>query len=128
MRNPRRDLSEARKGDGSAVNINTLGLCKKSGKLVTGFDAVVEEMANEKSKIAGVLVASDISEKTLKELRFQSQRLGFSRPVIKIDATMDELERILRKRTGILAVLDEGFFKSFAANSSDNQSVQIKTL
>lgn len=110
------------------MNINTLGLCKKSGKLVTGFDAVVEEMANEKSKIAGVLVASDISEKTLKELRFQSQRLSFSRPVIKIDATMDELEKVLRKRTGILAVLDEGFFKSFAANSSDNQSVQIKTL
>lgn len=105
------------------MNINTLGLCKKCGKLITGFDAVVDEMGKEKSRISGVLVASDISEKTLKELKFQSAKLSFSRPVIKINATMDELERVLSKRTGIIAVLDEGFFRSFAANSSDYQSV-----
>ena len=50
--------------------LSTLGLCRKSGRLIHGFDPVCEELKNPKSKIAGVILASDVSEKTQKEMRF----------------------------------------------------------
>ena len=43
---------------------------QKSGRLIHGFDPVCEELKNPKSKIAGVILASDVSEKTQKEMRF----------------------------------------------------------
>lgn len=105
------------------MNINTLGLCKKCGKLVTGFDAVIDEIKNPKSKIAGVLIAADISAKTEKELRFSIENTGKKLNIVKIAADMASLQKVLGKKTGIIAVLDYGFFKSMTANSSDSQSV-----
>ena len=50
--------------------LSTLGLCRKSGKLIHGFDPVCDELKNPRSKIAGVVIAKDVSEKTQKEMRF----------------------------------------------------------
>ena len=44
--------------------LGTLGLCRRAGKLVFGFDAVADEVKNPKSKVYGVVLASDISEKS----------------------------------------------------------------
>lgn len=92
--------------------LNTLGLCRRAGKLITGFDPVVEEMAKPSGKVAGVMLASDISPKTRKEILFQADKYGVK--TAETDSPMDEIGKILGKRTGIIAVLDEGLFRSLS--------------
>ena len=50
--------------------LSTLGLCRKSGRLIHGFDPVCDELKKPGNKIAGVILAKDVSEKTGKEMRF----------------------------------------------------------
>ena len=73
-------------------------------------DPVCEELKNPKSKIAGVILASDVSEKTQKEMRFFCDK--YSALLSQCDCTMDEIKSVLGKRTGVLAVLDEGLYAS----------------
>jgi ribosomal protein L30E len=75
-----------------------------------GFDAVVEEIKSPKNKVCGVLTASDLSEKTKKEVRFECGRAGIT--VNEIPETLDELKGITGKRAGVIAVLDEGLYGS----------------
>lgn len=90
--------------------LGTLGLCRRAGKLVSGFDAVADEVKNPKSKVYGVILASDISEKTEKEVRFICGK--FKVPVETVNATLDEIGGVMGKRTGVIAILDKGLFKS----------------
>ena len=94
------------------MNINTLGLCRKAGKLVYGFDAVIDELAKPKTKAAGILAAKDLSSKTRKELDFRLTAMNVQIPVADMDADMDAVAKILGKRTGIILITDEGFWKS----------------
>ena len=48
--------------------INILTICRKAGGIVTGFDPVKE--GSLEGKIFVILLASDISEKSEKEIRF----------------------------------------------------------
>jgi ribosomal protein L7Ae-like RNA K-turn-binding protein len=70
---------------------------------VFGFDAVTEAM--KKGKAAGVLTTSDISPKTLKEIRFHAEKYNTS--VFEIPASMEETGVLLGKKAGVLAVTDE---------------------
>ncbi|MBQ8790696.1 MAG: ribosomal L7Ae/L30e/S12e/Gadd45 family protein [Ruminiclostridium sp.] len=90
--------------------LSTLGLCRRAGKLIYGFDPVCEEIKSPKSKVCGVALAKDISEKTLKEITFTCEKYGTA--LFKSDAGMDEIKSVLGKRTGIIAILDEGLYKS----------------
>lgn len=90
--------------------LSTLGLCRKSGRLIHGFDPVCEELKNPKSKIAGVIIASDVSDKTQKEMNFFCDK--YSVKLSQCGCTMDEIKTVLGKRTGVLAVLDEGLYSS----------------
>lgn len=90
--------------------LSTLGLCRKAGKLVYGFDAVCEEIKKPGKKVAGVLIASDISAKSEKEVRFVCEK--YSVVVLKAQLTMDEIKGVLTKRTGIIAFLDKGLFSA----------------
>lgn len=94
------------------MNINTLGLCRKAGKLVYGFDAVLDELAKPKTKAAGILVAKDLSPKTRKELDFRLTAVNSPVAVTEMEADMDAVAKILGKRTGIILITDEGFWKS----------------
>jgi len=104
----KRSFDRALKGKGrNIMNIlTTLGLCKRAGKLITGFDAVVADI----NKAAGILITRDLSEKTKKEITFQCDK--HKTKLIEIDHTMEEIESVLNKKTGIIAVLDNGLFKS----------------
>ena len=90
--------------------LSTLGLCRKSAKLIHGFDPVCDELKNPKSKIAGVVIAKDVSEKTQKEMRFFCDK--YETMLFVCENTMDEIKNVIGKRTGVLAVLDEGLYKS----------------
>jgi ribosomal protein L30E len=99
--------------------LNTLGLCKKAGKLIAGFDAVIAEMArsaNNVSNVSGIVTASDLSEKSRKEIKFHCGKHG--KPVIEINATMNEIESVLGKKTGIIAILDDGLWGALCAQGS----------
>ncbi|MFR2154257.1 MAG: L7Ae/L30e/S12e/Gadd45 family ribosomal protein [[Eubacterium] siraeum] len=91
------------------MNFSTLGLCRKSGRLIHGFDPVCEELKPEIEN-CGVILASDVSEKTQKEMRFFCDK--YSALLSQCDCTMDEIKSVLGKRTGVLAVLDEGLYAS----------------
>ncbi|MBO6231630.1 MAG: ribosomal L7Ae/L30e/S12e/Gadd45 family protein [Ruminiclostridium sp.] len=90
--------------------LSTLGLCRRAGKLIMGFDAVAEEVRSPGTKVKGVLLASDLSEKTKKEVRFECGRAEIT--VTEIPETLDELKEITGKRAGVIAVLDEGLYGS----------------
>ena len=94
--------------------LGTIGLCIRAGKLVHGFDAVMAEIKDNAGKVSGVLTASDLSEKTKKEVAFHCEKAGVE--VTEIPETLDELKQVTGKRTGILAVLDDGRYGSIIKN------------
>ncbi len=84
-----------------------LTVCRKAGQLALGFDPMKEALAEGKAQ--AVLVASDISPKTEKEVRFFSDKRGV--PVRKTEMTLDDIYSALGKKAGIVTILGEGFAK-----------------
>ncbi len=91
-------------------SLGTIGLCRRAGKLIFGFDAVKDEISKPKSAVSGVVIADDLSEKTIKEVRFVCDKYGVE--ICKPNVTMDEIKGVIGKYTGILGILDEGLFRS----------------
>lgn len=54
----------------------------------------------------GIILASDVSPKTEKEICFHAEKRGT--PVVHGDFTMDDAKEAVGKRTGIFLVLDAG--------------------
>lgn len=92
--------------------LSTLGLCRKAGLMIFGFDAVCEEIKKPGNKVAGVVTASDLSEKTLKEVKFICDKYGVT--VYTCAAGMDQIKSVLGKRTGVIAITDKGLFASLS--------------
>ncbi|MCI5579380.1 MAG: ribosomal L7Ae/L30e/S12e/Gadd45 family protein [Oscillospiraceae bacterium] len=88
--------------------MSTLCLCRRASKLVIGFDASVEEI--KKKTVGGVVLASDVSPKTEKEVLFFAQQSNIE--VIKAGFMMDEAKSAIGKRAGVFFVSDEGLFGS----------------
>ncbi len=82
-----------------------LTICRKAGKLVMGFDPMKDALAGNKAE--AVIVASDISPKTEKEVRFFSGKKNI--PVAKTEMTIDDIYRSVGKKAGILTICDKGF-------------------
>jgi len=45
-----------------------LGICSKAGKVISGTDIILENLAKKKLKL--VIVAQDASDKTIKEMKY----------------------------------------------------------
>ena len=103
--------------------LSTLGLCKKVGKIIWCFDAVCDEVQKPKSKVQGVFTAKDLSEKSLKELRFICDKYNVS--IFNTEVTMDEIKTVLTKRTGIIAITDEGLVKSLSGLNRKPQNENL---
>ncbi len=87
--------------------LSYLGLSRKAGRLAVGFAASKE--ACQKSTAKFIAVASDISDKSFKEIRYYS---GGKIPVEKIPFTILEVSAAIGIKAGIVAVCDEGFAKA----------------
>lgn len=98
-------------------SLGTIGLCRRAGKLIFGFDAVKDEAMKPDSKISGVIIADDLSEKTVKEVKYICSRCG--KPVSSPGVTMDEIKDVIGKYTGILGILDDGLYRSITKQSTD---------
>lgn len=84
-----------------------LTICRKAGRMTMGFDFVKESILTDKAK--AVFLASDISAKTEKEVRFFADQKAV--PVHCIDATIAEIEFSVGRKAGVIGICDEGFAK-----------------
>ncbi len=95
--------------------INTVSMSKRAGKLLLGFDLVKDSVMLGKTQY--VFVCSDLSEKSLKEVRFFCEEYGAQ--IIKMPVTMDEVLFAVSKKSGIIAVLDMGLNKKLRTLCAD---------
>jgi ribosomal protein L30E len=93
--------------------INLLTMCRKAGKLVTGFDISIEAVMDGKSKC--LLIASNTSPKTLKEVnyRISSEGLEGMVEVLSMPLTIDDVAKYINVSAGVIAICDSGFSKAF---------------
>ena len=98
--------------------VQDLSLCKRANKIVMGFDVVKQSLDNGSAYI--LLVAKDLSAKSLKEVNFLSDKYDVK--CIGVDITLDELWYILGKRVGVLSITDEGLSKKIIADINAIQS------
>ena len=100
--------------------LSTISLCRRAGKLVIGFDAVIDGMSPK--NFGGVILAADVSAKTEKEVRFHAERQ--KKEVVCAAFSMDEARDVLGKRAGVFLVTDEGLFgsikKHIAKSTNEN--------
>lgn len=87
-----------------------LTICAKAGKLTVGMDMAKDSCRN--GNAYAVFTASDLSEKSLKEVKYYCGR--YSVKLYALGMTMDEVGDALRKRSGIITVLEKGFAQSLA--------------
>lgn len=96
-----------------------LGLAKKAGKIILGFDAVLDSIKDEKAKL--VLISTDLSEKTEEDVR---KKANTKKVVVsKLPFTMNEIDYILGKHSGIISVTDEGFAKKLLEIINDAKGI-----
>lgn len=87
-----------------------LTMCLKAGRLTLGMDVAKDGCRS--GAAVSVFTASDLSEKSLKEMKYYCGRYGV--PLYDLGMTMDEIGTALGKRSGIIAMTDKGFAKSCA--------------
>ena len=101
----------------------SIGLARKAGKLILGFDAVSTACKNGTAAL--VLLSEDLSPKSRKEI----VRIAQQYEIRWFDAPfqMGDIDRLLHKRAGILAVSDEGFvrmlLKHLPAHEKEDQTI-----
>ncbi len=90
-----------------------LGIARRAGHILIGFDAVRAALLANKTQL--ILLASDCSPKTEKELRFAGRDTHC--PILAVDASKEDLARALglQKPVAVLATDDVGFASGFAA-------------
>lgn len=96
--------------------LGTLGLCRRAGKVIFGFDAVIDEVKSPKGKVCGVIIAKDLSEKTKKEVLFYCGKYNVTAKTVNV--TLEEISGVMGKRTGVIAILDKGLFNSITNNQT----------
>lgn len=89
--------------------INLLSICRRADRLIMGFDAVKDAVIE--GDVSCVLVTEDISQKTLKELKFFCGNSNTD--IIGIDMDSGDMFNVLGKEVVVVAVADFGFGKRF---------------
>ncbi len=88
--------------------LTLMGFCRKAGKLTVGTEKVTELI--EKNVPCLVMLASDISAKTEKELTFKAK--GGNAVIIRLQNDLETTARATGTTAGIFATADEGFRKA----------------
>ncbi|MBR2406354.1 MAG: 50S ribosomal protein L7ae [Clostridia bacterium] len=87
--------------------VGLLGMCRRSGRLTAGFDAVVA-LCREPQVL--LMLASDASERTVRQLCFQAGDI----PVYRLPLTREETAHAVgsHKPLAVLATADQGFIRA----------------
>ena len=87
--------------------LGVLGLASRAGKIVSGMDAVLENIKSKKINL--VIIASDASEKTKENVKYVCTNNGIS--VIEF-STIEEISlSIGKKNKAIIGIKDKNFSK-----------------
>lgn len=84
---------------------NLLGIARRAGKLDLGGEAAKQSVRRRRAKL--VLLAADLSQRTAGTVRAEAENAGVRASPLPL--SMAETEAALGKRTGVIAVNDEGF-------------------
>lgn len=102
-----------------------LGICRRAGHLTVGFDAVKELIFSRKAKV--VLTAADLSEKTVKELRFRLTETNIPLYALSVDKETLATALGFQKPIGVVATDDSGFSaaikKYFPAETKEDDAL-----
>ncbi len=88
--------------------LSLLGLARRAGKLSLGFDPAAESVKTGQSRL--ILITSDISPKTKKELEYSLRNSEMQLQSIPFD--VESVGRAVGKAAKIISVNDEGFAAS----------------
>ena len=87
--------------------LSLLGLARRAGKLVAGYDATINLLKEKKASL--IVIATDISEKTEKNIKFEAEKTDTK--TIKVEYTIEEISSNIGKKAGVLAISDKDFTK-----------------
>lgn len=87
--------------------LSLISLSRKAGKLRYGLDRVADTVLAGEAQI--VLLAADLSENSRSKLESKLSRATKPPNIQTISHTQQELEPICGRKTGILAITDQGF-------------------
>jgi len=96
-----------------------LGMAKRAGRLIIGFDACVAAVRNGESNI--LLLASDSSPKTQKECRFCADSHHAAVAVLPMDKSAISASIGSHKPVAVAAVTDEGFARAIRSHCSETK-------
>lgn len=85
--------------------INILTICRKAGKIIPGFDAVKD--AIYEGNVSCVVVTEDISDKTLKEVRFICKNCNLD--IVELELDSYDMFDAAGKQVVVAAICDFGF-------------------
>lgn len=77
----------------------------RSGNLILGFDNVKTQIMN--NNIYLILVCADLSDKTVKEIKFVSSKGNI--PIHRIGLSINDVHFLIGKKAGVLGVSDKKF-------------------
>lgn len=98
--------------------LTLLGFAAKSGNLSYGFSASKEAISRKKSRL--ILIASDISEKSKKEIIFTANQSNISFLTLD-DTDIFELSNAVGHKCGIISVNENGFAKAIKEEILNDQ-------
>lgn len=101
--------------------LSFLGIARRANALTLGFDPAVEAMSG--GKVCLLLLAEDLSSRTLRNITAAAQKNRVQTIVLE-KISMDQIGAAIGKRTGIVAVNDEGFsnkLKTLCGNSRQEE-------
>jgi len=84
--------------------LSLLSMARRAAKISVGFSESKEAAVRKKASL--VIVASDISAKTEKEIRFFCKE---EIPVVRIRSTIEQISLAIGRKGGVIAVNDQGF-------------------
>lgn len=93
-----------------------LGFASKAGKLSFGMNEAKISLERDKSKL--IVVASDVSNKSQKEIKFSSAQKNVS-VLIFNDISIESLSKAVGRKCGIISVNDNGFADSIGGYAND---------
>ena len=97
--------------------LTLLGFASKSGNISFGMDSFKDKARSKKSRLA--VAASDISEKSLKEVKFYCNKYNIKLLILKSDILT--LSHAVGKKCGIVSVNDRNFAESIIALALQNE-------
>jgi len=96
--------------------LSRVGMARRAGLVSPGFECVKSSLKANVAKL--VIIASDVSAKTEKEVRYFS---GGKVPVVRIDKTIFEITNAIGTKAGVVSVNDDGFAKAILKNLPQEQ-------